>query len=457
MRKTFQILSTISFVVATIFIFLAPLKFGLAESGTQVAAPKSIGEWIFFSYPNTFAYILIGVIAFLAILTAITAGTDIFKKPSVMFSMVGWALLILGILIADKHLPPEWKNNTIKFQFLCYGAWFVSANILFQSFEKKRIVLLVLMTAGIIVSLTAISQYNSGLENMRKYVAKEAGFNNFNSYTNFLLTVSNDEYTWLKVRKLAGNRVFSTFVYPNSLGGFLIVLLPICLAMFNSSKEKIVKMLAGLTFFLACVAMILSRSKASIVIAAAMLALVFIFAKNAGKITHKKLAVYISIIIICAGAMLFWGYGTGLTGRLKATGAARGDYWRAAAKMIAENPWKGWGTDGFTRNYPIYKKPTAEATRLAHNAFINVWTDYGITGLIGLMIALLLPIFTGINLLRKRENFNWLSAACLAAGTGFVLHCLVDFDFHIIGITIPALLALTFGMSETDEKITAQN
>lgn len=454
MKKAFNILSAVSATAVTIFIFLTPLKFGLAEAGVPIHAPKVLGEWLFFSYPNNFAYAVIGLIGALAILTAITSGTNIFKRESVLFAMLGWAILMLGILIADKHLPPEWKNKSIRFQFLSYGVWFVSINILFNSIEKKRIALLALMTAGLIVGISAYSQYNGGFEDMRQFAAKEAGFNNFNSYTNYLLNVSKSEYAWLRVRKLAGNRVFATFIYPNALGGFLIILLPVCIAMFKSSKEKIVRALAGISFFAGTVALLLSRSKASIVIVALAVFSIFWFAKRAGQISKTKFITIFAVLVICAGGMLYWGYGAGLTGRLKATGAARGDYWKAAAKMIKANPWKGWGTDGFTRNYNIYKRPGAEATRLTHNAFLNIWTDYGITGLIGIMIALLIPVFVGLKIQINPENFDWLTASCFAAGTGFVLHCLVDFDFHIIGIVIPALLVLSFAMIKPEIEIT---
>jgi len=445
-KKAREIISLIGVTFATLFIFAAPLKFGLAEAGVPIPPPKILGEWLFFSYPNSFAYIALGVIGVFAILTAILSGANLFKKESVLFAILGWAVLMLGILIADKHLPPEWKNNNIKLQFLTYGVWFVSVIILFNSLEKKRIALLALLTAGLIVSISAYSQYNGGLEDMRQYAAKEAGFDNFNSYTNYLLTVSKSDSTWLRVRKLAGNRVFATFIYPNALGGFLIILLPICVAMYKSSKEKIVRLIAAVSLFGGAVAMLLSRSKASIVIAALALASIFWLAKRAGRISKMKFISIAVALIICAGGMLFWGYGAGLTGRLKATGAARGDYWKAAAKMIAANPWKGWGTDGFTRNYGVYKRQGAEETRLAHNAFLNVWTDYGITGLAGILIALLLPIIVGWKLQINSQNFDWITVSCIAAGTGFVLHCLVDFDFHIIGITIPALLTLAFGM-----------
>ena len=450
MKKAFKLFSAICFTLASVFLFLAPIKFGLAEAGSPIRAPKVLGEWLFFSYPNSFAYFIIGVIGVLAILTATTAGTDVFKKRSVQFSMLGWALLMLGILIADKHLPSEWKNNNIRFQFFSYGVWFVSVNILFNSFERKRIALLALLTAGLVVSISAWSQYNGGLEDMRQYAAKESGFDNFISYTNHLLSVSNDEQTWLGIRKLAGNRVFATFIYPNALGGFLIILLPVCIAIFKSSKEKIVKLIAFMSFLGGSVAMLLSRSKASIVIVALAVVSIFWLAKRARRISRMKLISIVVALTICAGGMLFWGYGAGLTGRLKATGAARGDYWIAAAKMIAANPLKGWGTDGFTRNYKIYKRQGAEATRLTHNAFLNVWTDYGITGLAGILIALLLPVIVGWRLQINSQNFDWITASCLAAGTGFVLHCLVDFDFHIIGIVIPALLTLSFGMEKPE-------
>ena len=68
-------------------------------------------------------------------------------------------------------------------------------------------------------------------------------------------------------------------------------------------------------------------------------------------------------------------------------------------------------------------------------------------GLAGLILAVCIPVILyWYRLLRQPYSFDWMTSACAVAGTCFILHCLVDFDFHIIGITIPALLILSFGI-----------
>ncbi|MEM8739697.1 MAG: O-antigen ligase family protein [Planctomycetota bacterium] len=59
----------------------------------------------------------------------------------------------------------------------------------------------------------------------------------------------------------------------------------------------------------------------------------------------------------------------------------RAQYWRAAARMTAEHPWRGVGASGFADTYPAAKDPlNPETVTNAHNVFVDQVTMLGIVG-----------------------------------------------------------------------------
>ena len=59
---------------------------------------------------------------------------------------------------------------------------------------------------------------------------------------------------------------------------------------------------------------------------------------------------------------------------------ARFDYWRAAVETTFKHPLLGTGPGTFQRPYAQLKSPTAEMARLAHNDYLEQFSDSGIVG-----------------------------------------------------------------------------
>ena len=59
---------------------------------------------------------------------------------------------------------------------------------------------------------------------------------------------------------------------------------------------------------------------------------------------------------------------------------ARFDYWRAAAETTFDHPLLGTGPGTFQRPYAQLKSPEAEMARLAHNDYLEQFSDSGIAG-----------------------------------------------------------------------------
>lgn len=426
-------------------VFLAPVKFGLTQlEATQALTPmpQGVWEWVLFSYPPRLLVYALGALGVCAL------GAIVLWRPAglphvALVAGAGWLLFMVAIVLADRRVPGPWIDHDTRTQFLLYGVWMISAWMVITREPERRVAAQALITAGCFVAMEALQQYFGGLERMREYAAREAGFETLTAYTNYLMQGSPDARTMLFVKKLTSMRVNGTFVYPNALGGFLIVFLPMAVGYAQSVRQRLVQWLAWLGFAGGCAALMLSRSKASIGLAAVGLMALVWLAWRAQALRRRTWLGWTALIVAGALGMLAWGYGRGLGERLQATGGARLDYWRAAARMIARKPWGGWGTGGFARGYGIYRRPGAEDTRLAHNAILNIWVDYGMIGVIGVTVALGVPLVVGWRRAWRvplgDERFDWFQAGAIVAVSGCVLHCMVDFDFHIPGIMLPAL------------------
>ena len=192
--------------------------------------------------------------------------------------------------------------------------------------------------------------------------------------------------------KFAKGRVNGTLVYPNALAGAILLLLPVSLALaFNPTKKlkpPIRVAVIALAFFLGGAAFFWTGSKLGWLIAMAVGSLCLFRLKWPARL---KLAVFAAVIVVGLGifAVRFHNYfAEGAT-----SAVARFDYWRAAAQTTLTNPLLGTGPGTFQRPYAQIKSPDAEMARLAHNDYLEQFSDSGIAG--GIFYAAWIFLGTG--------------------------------------------------------------
>ena len=428
-----------------LILFIAPLKWGLIISHTDVTAPESIIEWLIISWQNRLGHLFVTITACIAAAALLFGERTLLTKIPLLIAVLAWAVFFFCMRNADAGLPTEWQAPGVTAQFALYGAWFFALVVLPVSRRNVLYACLALCASTLFVAHAAIEQHFGGLENVRVYVAENAGFASFADYTNAVLSHRQDYDTWLSIKKLSSPRVFGTFVYPNALGGFLIISILLSASVMISKTKLIMRILCGVTTAMASYALMLSRSKSTVVLAACGIVTLMFLATRARIIRRKTLFAVSVFVCACTVFFLVWGYGSRLTTKLHSTGNARIQYWQTAVEMIVKKPFAGWGTGGFSRYYSAYKPEDAEPARLAHNAFINVWTDYGLWATLALLVALGIPLIIAVAALRNRSTFNALHAGCTLAATLCIAHWCIDFDFHIMGIVLPALFCLAVG------------
>ena len=250
--------------------------------------------------------------------------------------------------------------------------------------------------------------------------------------------------------KFAKGRVMGTLVYPNALAGLILLLLPVSLVLaFNSTKRLRPPIRAGviaLTVFLGGAAFFWTGSKLGWLIAM-MIGGACLFRLQWPM--RLKLATLTGILLIglVIFAVRFHGYfAAGAT-----SVGARFDYWRAAVETTFKHPLLGTGPGTFQRPYAQLKSPTAEMARLAHNDYLEQFSDSGIVG------GTLYGAWIGLSLLtigrRAWSSADLVSFAIFLGVCAWFIQGLGEFSLYVPALAWIAFTLLGFLLAMTGNQI----
>jgi O-antigen ligase len=235
--------------------------------------------------------------------------------------------------------------------------------------------------------------------------------------------------------KFKKGRAAGTLVYPNALAGIILLLWPLALALAFGTTKKLkppIRLAAiGLTIFLGGAAFFWSGSKLGWLLGIAIAGLYLL---RLG--WPRKLKLLAIALMLVAGlgifAVRFHSYfSAGAT-----SVGARFDYWRAAVQTTAAKPVFGSGPGTFQRPYAQIKSPEAEMARLAHNDYLEQFSDSGVVGGLTYAAWIFLALASGKKIWRSGSAVSF---AILAGLIGWFAQSFGEF-----GLFIPALAWTAF-------------
>lgn len=201
--------------------------------------------------------------------------------------------------------------------------------------------------------------------------------------------------------KFEKGRASGTLVYPNALAGLILLLWPVSLVLaFRGTpqlKRPIRFAVIGLALFLGAAAFYFSGSKLGWLLGLGVIGLFLLRLKWPLRLKLVTVAAVFVVGLGIFGVRFHHYFAKGAT-----SATARLDYWRAAVETTAANPVWGTGPGTFQRPYARIKSPDSEMARLAHNDYLEQFSDSGIIG--GLLYA------------------AWIILALWLAGRHFWLH-----------------------------------
>jgi len=239
--------------------------------------------------------------------------------------------------------------------------------------------------------------------------------------------------------KSARGRVFGTLMYPNALAGIILLLLPVSLALALSStvqlKQPVRLAVVGLALFLGGTVFFWTGSKLGWLVGTGLAGLYLL------RIDWRK-----ELKSLAVGAVLVLGLGIFALRfhHYFATGAhsfgARVDYWQAAARTTAANPVFGTGSGSFQRPYAQLKSPESEMARLAHNDYLEQFSDSGVIGGLAYSAWVLLALVTIQKKIWKHGDI--VSFALFLGLFGWFVQGFGEFGLYIPGLAWTAFTLL---------------
>jgi O-Antigen ligase len=438
-----------------LFLGLAILKFGNPVILDQkIFPPDSLSEYWYDSWPTHWAYwIFLPLVAIGGVLVVSSPGTSppppadrqrrwlrwLFILPLLWF---GWQ-----IISATQTVDADLTTTTLWQFFGCVACYFIGAFLL----RNPRLLhfLLAGILAGFVICLVrALDQRVEFPQSERLLLeGQRTGWTNIppdmmlemRRDQTIITTNGVDVVNPALLVRFAKGRVMGTLVYPNALAGIILLLFPVSLvlAVNNTGKLRpLIRMLTiAMTLALGVLAFFWSGSKFGWLIAMLIGGLCLFRLPWPMKL---KIMTLITVAVLGLGIFAIRFHTYFANGATSAT--ARLDYWRAAVQTTCSHPIFGTGPGTFQRPYARLKAPDAEMARLAHNDYLEQFSDSGLPG--GILYSLWIIaglIFVAQNLWKSENQTVF---AVFLGLLGWFIQGLGEFELFIPALAWTAFILL---------------
>lgn len=258
-------------------------------------------------------------------------------------------------------------------------------------------------------------------------------------------------------------RLFGPFVNPNFFSGYLVIALPVTLALFLAIRKTLLAILPAAAFVFEVMALMLTGAKFGVA-AAAVALVVFLLLTALTRSLERRSLVKLLLLALVAGTVLI-PFSMPVKSRVEEaqaggtqvhSAAFRLYTWKATLNMIQAQPVLGVGPGVFPITYPQYT--VAGPTRHAHNSYLQIASEMGVPALLAFVVllpAIAWKCLRGLFRCRDADppsqlhtdSITWsdfvpsggwrlVSCGLFAALVGSSIRSLVDSDWYIIGIAL---------------------
>ena len=388
------------------------------------------------------------------------------------FGRMRWTLALLGIVLlwaifqAQPFVPsswqhPLWRETAATLHKSVYGGISVApeasfkgisrlltyiaagllAYVLTQDPRRARQLVTTIWIAGTVICIYGLIEFASGTETVLWYkkwsyqgdlTATYVNRNHFAIYAGMVLTsgVALMMQSWREKvgRSKPHERIEAIrnwFAKEGCYRGFLLILVLICI-MSSHSRAGLVLSLVGLSGYLFFYQIYLRAWRRVWLL---------------GIILFVALLVSFMIAVNVSDrfAVLFVDYSS----------ADRAKVYQLAWHILLDNPWLGYGINGFEPEYRLYQQYMMEEFNHAHSDILESLIDLGIP--VGLMLWAAIGMICNslwFGIVNRRQNGLYPTLA-LAATVMALGHALVDFDLQIPGVAMTWATLLGTGLSQS--------
>ena len=270
------------------------------------------------------------------------------------------------------------------------------------SYKDKIRIIQGIAFAGFIIALLAIYQYFWGFRHLLDYVAKNK---------------ISDSFT---LDYISRKRVFFPFFTPNTLGGYLAMIIPLTL----TDKNRV--------WFIIPILFALLLTKSLGALLSIFLGLVIYFYLRGN--LEKRGIIFLFGLLVIIGLIFITRTATQKQHLQPIFSAVmRLNYWKETLKIIRTAPLTGVGLGNFN----------LMQSRYAHNSYLQVWAEMGILGIVSFLWLVIVAFKSAVKNIDSSNKK--LITGLITANVVFLIHNLVDFSFFLPEVALIwwAILGLT--------------
>jgi O-antigen ligase len=179
---------------------------------------------------------------------------------------------------------------------------------------------------------------------------------------------------------------FGTFVLPNTLAGFIAILLPMMVASIVEARAlgrdywmSPTAVMRGTFVVLSILVLAWTESRGGWVATLGGLATLAVLAAARRRLERRLLALAAAALAAVAAAAL-WAGGYERLRKVETFGLRADGYWPAAGRMIREAPWRGVGLRAYEDHYTRLKGEIQTEVRTAHSDYLQIAAEIGLPG-----------------------------------------------------------------------------
>ena len=409
-------------------------------------------------------YLLISVAllaALLACICELRSPTDDEIEKHLLISFLPF-LAILPSFYSTINAHRSLELFVLFFGFACL---FFYLNVAIPSRAEILRAIFFLCLVAFAVNLYCVYQYFIGLSKLKSLLAHTESMDP--GFKSALLT------------RVSSGRVFGNFALPNSLAGFVCMMLPlqlflaysaclssnpICAAEWRNS-EVLLKIISQNPFIrfalilqvaLGLVVLILTQSFGGwlcLLVSVSFLSSYWIKKK---KMSLRTVLLPLIFIALAIGAWIFWvsmrrGFGLLNFSIYENPITLRWLNFKVALLIFRDFPWSGVGLGNYGTINPVYQQSVVNVTQYTHNTFLQLLSECGIPFLIfSLLVAVLLVrgwLRLGPAKQSDPEQPGLLQISLLVSLSAWLVHNLIDINLYFpslggLGIFLLALYHL---------------
>jgi hypothetical protein len=391
------------------FLGLAFLKFPNPSILEHMAtAPTNGWEWVLVSWPVRYAYPLL--------ILLVIAGLPFMRWPAGLkwqLGLIPLAWLAWLWFSAQYSIVPGMSRLTCVHFTVCVVCFYLGL-VVAGRFKEPDWLLGGMIGCFALVLISGWQQHFGGLEASRNY---------FKIYV--LPTQEHVDPDMLK--RMESNRIFATLFYPNSLAGLLLLMAPAVAGFVADAKQRLTAgargLLIGLLICGTVGCMIWSGSKGGWLLTLGIGVLLLWRMP-----VPKRLKTCVVACLIVSGGIGFIAKYHGFFRRGATSVVARFEYWKAAANNALAHPGLGSGPGSFAKVYERVRPPEAEMARLAHNDYLQQFSD---TGFVGGVLFLGLAGWVIWRARGKWVSQSWLVFGVAVGLAAFAMQSVLEFGFYV--------------------------